>query len=227
MLKLSRLKNREKGRRVFILGNGPSIRQEDLSALAGELVIGMNASPLLDKEFGFTSQYYTLSDRRFLNHPIKREYATSMIDKETIRVLRQDIAGDDDSSLAGQTAYARPLQRDGFSWNLGTGFFFGCTTTMLAMQLAVFLGCRDIVLLGVDLRYAQDQPRFYAESEPQFDDPFTSVQIHNLVKAAREIESRGGRVVGCSKRSFLRTYLPYMEFDRIIHEGADRMSAAA
>lgn len=216
MLSLSSLRNQESGKRAFILGNGPSVRQENLSLLVNELVIGMNASPLLDREFGFSSKYYTLSDLRFLNHPIKREYATTMLSKGTVRVVRAELAADDDKALSGHTAYVKALARDGFSWNLRSGFFYGCTTTMLALQLAAYLDCGEVYLLGMDLRYSADQPRFYAEENPQFDDPFTSVQIRNIVTAARALAVRGKRVVLCSERSFLRPYLPFRSFSDVV-----------
>ena len=40
------LRNQELGKRVFILANGPSLNQIDLSLLRSEIVIGMNDFPL-------------------------------------------------------------------------------------------------------------------------------------------------------------------------------------
>lgn len=215
MLKPLKLRERERGRRAFVLANGPSVLEHDLSRLRGELVIGMNASPLLEREHGFASAYYAVSDRRFLTHPEKRGLAVDGAAAGAVRVLRSELAADDDPALRDRTAYVRPLGRDGFSWNLAAGYYFGCTTTMLALQLAAYLGCRDIYLLGVDLRYDAERPRFYAESVPQAEDGFTSVQIWNIAQAARQLRRRGVNLAGCSPRSYLRPYLPFVPFEAL------------
>lgn len=203
------LRNARKGERAFIIGNGPSILEEDLSFLRDELTIGMNASTLLESRFGFISSYYTLSDSRFLSHPAKRSWGTTDLAQSTVRVLRADLREFDDQALATRTCFVNPLGRDGFSANLAAGFYFGCTTAMLAIQLAVYLGSSDIFLLGVDLRYPTERPRFYAEASPDVEDAFTSVQMENIINAKTWCSRRGIGLHNCSARSFLRPYLGY------------------
>lgn len=210
------LRNREQGRQAFILGNGPSIIKEDLSQLTGRVTIGMNASTMLERQYGFTQTYYCLSDSRFLQNPEKRGWATSNLSEKTQRVVRKDIRGYDDPTLAMRTCYTPHIKRDGFSPDLDVGFYYGCTTTMLAVQLAFHLGCTDVFLLGVDLRYAPESPRFYAEHNPQLEDSFTSVQIWNLANAERLMAAQGRRLLNCSERSLLRPYLPYVPFTKAI-----------
>lgn len=217
----SQLRNKHRGEAVFILGNGPSIRQENLSLLKDRLSIGMNASTMLEPEYGFHQTYYTVSDRRFLTHPEKRRWATTDLSSETVRVLRADLRADDDSSLKSRTLYTTHIKRDGWSHDLGIGFFYGCTTTMLAVQLAAHLGCKYIYLLGVDLRYQPESPRFYEEVDPQVEDAFTSVQIWNLSNANRELSPRGIHLINCSAQSLLRPYLPYQSFSDAVSMNTD------
>jgi hypothetical protein len=186
-----------------------------LERLAGELIIGMNATTLLE-ERGFRQSYYALGDLRFLTHPEKRALATSRLAPETVRVLRSDLAPADEIGLPGSTYLAHPLGRDGFSRNLAAGFYHGCTTALLAIQLAAWLGCREIYLLGVDLLYHPERPRFYEEGEPQEEDVFTSVQVRNLADAGRVCASFGVSLFGCSERSLLRPYLPYIPFESVL-----------
>ena len=208
----SALRNREKGKRIFILANGPSINEEDLSLLQNEVVVSMNAATLLEKKFDFTSNYYVLSDARFISAPEKRAWATTDLALATQRVVRSDLRPLDDASLEDRTTYVAPLSRDGFSQNLAKGYYYGCTTTMLALQLAWHLGSREVYLLGCDLRYPEDNPRFYEEATPQLEDAFTSVQMQNIVGASQVFESNGGALVNCSARSFLKPYLNFSEF---------------
>lgn len=185
------LKNKEYGRRAFILANGPSIKEENLSLLKGELVIGMNASTLLEEEHNFSSDYYVVSDTRFITHPEKKRFATNLLSPNTVRVLREELKEYDEPSLQDRTYYLKALKRDGFSENLAAGFFFGCTTTMLAIQLAYYLGAAEVYLLGCDLRYTAESPRFYKENSPQLEDSFTSVQIWNISNASELFLSKG------------------------------------
>ncbi|BFT62220.1 6-hydroxymethylpterin diphosphokinase MptE-like protein [Pseudomonas moorei] len=206
------LKNKEYGRRAFILANGPSIKEENLSLLKGELVIGMNASTLLEEEHNFSSDYYVVSDTRFITHPEKKRFATNLLSPNTVRVLREELKEYDEPSLQDRTYYLKALKRDGFSENLAAGFFFGCTTTMLAIQLAYYLGAAEVYLLGCDLRYTAESPRFYKENSPQLEDSFTSVQIWNISNASELFLSKGKKLLNCSERSFLRPHIEYKPF---------------
>lgn len=211
------LKNKEKGRRAFILANGPSISRENLSLLKDELTIGMNASTLLEAEFDFSSDYYVLSDTRFITHPEKHSLSTTMLNPKTIRILRAELESYDDISLKDRTYYIKALKRDGFSENLAAGFFFGCTTTMLAIQLSHYLGCTEVYLLGCDLRYSNESPRFYKELTPQLEDSFTSVQIWNIANAGNLFSSQNRKLINCSERSFLRPHIEYTPFDSLFN----------
>lgn len=213
---VAELEGREAGRRLFILGNGPSILEENLALLSGEVVIGMNASTMLEEQYGFVSTYYVLSDTRFISHADKRQWCTSRLSPETIRVVRDDLCRYDDPGLPNRTYYIPAISRDGFSRDLKIGYFFGCTTTMLAVQLAYHLRATEVYLLGCDLRYPEDSPRFYAEDSPQIEDPFTSVQIFNLANAGQVFCLDGRGLYNCSERSFLRPYLKFRRYSDVV-----------
>jgi hypothetical protein len=209
------LKGRESGRRAFILANGPSLLSHDLSRLKGELVIGMNASTHVEQRFGFNSDYYVVSDMRFLENEEKFECATTMLSSETIRIFRAELKAIDSQGYIDRTFYVPALERDGFSENLAVGFNYGCTTTMLALQLAYYLGVKEVYILGCDLKYPDENPRFYEEKMPQIEDSFTSVQLKNIYESSLVFKNLGGAVYNCSPVSFLRGYLPYREFGTI------------
>ncbi len=226
-LDIRQLAGRNKGETAFILGNGPSITECDLQSLQGRLTIGMNASTDLEHRYGFVQTYYTLSDRRFLEHSEKGHWATNSLNPSTIRVLRADLRHSDDSSLGENTVYTPHLKRDGFSRDLSIGYYYGCTTTMLALQLAAYLGCEKICLLGVDLRYRPDSARFYTEAQPQVEDSFTSVQIWNLANGARTLKERGVEVINCSPNSLLRPHLPFESFDSLANTVENSLANAS
>jgi len=210
--KVKKLKNLEIGKDIYILANAPSIKKEDLSLLKDKVSIGMNANPLLEEEFGFISQYYVVSDQRFLNHPIKRKMATTMLSPSTKRIFRAELEDFDDLSLKNETYYVNVIGKNGFSFNLNKGYYFGVTTTMLAIQLAVYLGAKNIYILGMNLKYNGESPRFYKEDQVQEFDSFTSVQISNVRNAYLELKGKGINLYNCSKNSLLYPYLPFISF---------------
>ena len=65
--KIKRLKGVESGKDIYILANAPSIKELNLSKLKDKVTIGMNANPLLEREFGFISDIMLLVIKDFLN----------------------------------------------------------------------------------------------------------------------------------------------------------------
>ena len=213
MKNIRNLKDSRRGERAFILGNGPSILDTDLSCLKGELVIGMNGSPLLEEQFDFHASHYALSDARFLNNPDKHYVCTSALKNDVVRVLRYELQMDDDPEQRDRTHYVRSMGKNGYSFHLCRGYYFGCTTSMLALQLASYIGSKEIYLLGMDFKYTAENRRFYEEKHPDPVDPFLSVQLWNMRNAYQLLKERGVSVAMCSKYSNLRPYLPYQEFN--------------
>lgn len=218
MAKIETLKNLEIGKRAFILGNGPSVKLHDLAKLKGEVVIGMNASILLEKEYGFSSKYYTISDQRFIERPEKLALSAELA-ADAKRIIRADLKSFDCEDYKERSYYIKPLERDGFSRNLAVGFCFGSTTAMLALQLAYYLGVSEVYLLGVDLRYDPNQPRFYNDENPLPVDSLTSVQVWNIAKAAKLFGEESKKLYSCSSESLLRPYVKFAEFDLIFKGG--------
>lgn len=201
------------GKRAFILANGPSLREENLSLLKNELIIGINASPLLDEEFNLRHDFHVISDMRFLQSSLYDQLNVLKHLKQTTKVMRSDIAQYDKHSNCTETIYVSSLGRDGFSDNLLNGFYHGATTTMLALQLAVYTGCSEVVLMGCDLRYVTGYERFVHEANPRVSDRLLGVQLKNLVMSSNEIEKIGVKVYSCSQRSLLRPYLRFKKLE--------------
>ena len=60
--RLANLKNIHKGKRAFIIGNGPSLKQTDLRKLKNEITFGMNRIYLAFPEWGFTTSYICVTN---------------------------------------------------------------------------------------------------------------------------------------------------------------------
>ena len=55
---LARFEDLHRGQRCFIIGNGPSLKQMDLSPLQNEITFGMNRIYLMFPELGFQTTYF-------------------------------------------------------------------------------------------------------------------------------------------------------------------------
>ncbi|MFO7997093.1 MAG: hypothetical protein R6U93_08195, partial [Dehalococcoidia bacterium] len=58
MNRIKALKDKHEGQRCFIIGNGPSLRNTDLSLLRDEVTFGLNRIYLLFDQIGFPTSYF-------------------------------------------------------------------------------------------------------------------------------------------------------------------------
>ena len=158
---LAGLKDRFKGQRCFIVGNGPSLRTSDLDSIAGEVSIASNKIYLTFDRTSWRPSYLTLSDLHIAKNNcdvINRLDLPKIVDLQL-----RPIFDDSDNFLyyrAGDAGYY-DLAPFRFSENFGRIAFGGYSVTYINLQLAHFLGCREIYLLGVDFHFLIPDTKFY------------------------------------------------------------------
>jgi hypothetical protein len=143
--KLHQYENIHAGKRCFIIGNGPSLRQTDLGKLRGEFTFGLNRIYLLFPELGFPTTYLVsvndlvleqcaaeMKQLDILKFLTWRAHSWFHGDKKVI-YLDTDFTGDED-----------------FSPDLTGRVFEGYTVTYVALQLAFYMGFEQAILVGVD-----------------------------------------------------------------------------
>jgi hypothetical protein len=162
--RLAGLKNSRAGERCFIIGNGPSLKQTDLSLLRNEFTIGMNRIYLLFSELGFSTTYYCC-----INDLVVEQCAADIQRLDIPRFVswraRKWLAPDDGLYFL-YTSYTGPK----FARDLSGRVWEGATVTFSALQLAYYLGFKQAVLIGVDHNFAtQGKPNTTVTS--QGDDP--------------------------------------------------------
>jgi len=154
--RLAALKDIHKGQRAFILGNGPSLKQTDLSKLKNEFTFGMNRIYLMFPELGFTTTYLcvvndlvieqtaadltALSIPKFLAWRSRRHFLTQLpITQLPFTNLPTFL----------YTSYTSPH----FSSDVRGRVWEGATVTNVALQLAFHMGFQEVILIGVDHNY--------------------------------------------------------------------------
>ncbi len=141
------LRNRHLGQRCFVLGNGPSLRETDLSRLHGEVIIGTNRIYLLFEELGFSTTYYVSVNRLVIEQCADEIAGLSM--PKFLSWECRDVA-----VFSKSTIFLRRAPGPAFYTDVGQGYWEGATVTNAALQLAFHLGFQEVVLLGVDHSFA-------------------------------------------------------------------------
>ena len=165
--RLAVYRDRHKGERCFILGNGPSLKRMDLSPLRHEVTFGLNRIYLLFPEMGFHTTYHVVANELVVRQ-FGADIAALPMPTFVSWATRDHIAAGD------PVVFWRPIrERDGlphFSHNAVRGIWEGATVTYAAMQLAYYFGFETVYLIGVDHDFTTPgQP--HAEVVSGGDDP--------------------------------------------------------
>ncbi|HEX7621406.1 MAG TPA: 6-hydroxymethylpterin diphosphokinase MptE-like protein, partial [Anaerolineales bacterium] len=140
-----KLRDCHKGQRCFIIGNGPSLRQTDLSLLKGEVTFGLNRIYLLFPELGFKTTYLVSVNDLVLEQCAEEIKALEMPKFITWRARRW--LSKDPHTIFVDTDYTGP---ENFTREASGRVFEGFTVTYVALQLAFYMGFQEVILVGVD-----------------------------------------------------------------------------
>ena len=166
--RLAALKDVHKGKRAFIVGNGPSLKQTDTSKLKNEITFGMNRIYLAFPEWGFTTSYLCVT-----NDLVVEQF----VDDISALPIPKFIAWRSHRHFNYQlpitrlptfvyTTYTGPK----FSTDVRGRVWEGATVTNLALQLAFYMGIEKAILIGVDHNFA-DKGEANKTIVSQGDDP--------------------------------------------------------
>ena len=143
--RLKAFKEIHKGKRAFIIGNGPSLKQTDLTKLRNEFTFGMNRIYLLFPELGFTTTYF-VSINDLVIEQCADEIAALLIPKFIAWHSHRYFQRFPDELMFLYTTYTGPK----FVYDMTRRVWEGATVTNVALQLAFYMGFQQVILIGVD-----------------------------------------------------------------------------
>lgn len=149
---LEPLRNRFRGCRAVLMGNGPSLRRTDWTLLRDEFTLGTNRIYLLRSEMGFDPTVYVCVNDLVLGqfrHEIQHVRSLKVLDW---RHGHRSLAAD------ARTVFLPEVPSMRFHTDLLTGWNFGYTVTFAALQIAFYLGFDRVILVGVDHRFRASGP---------------------------------------------------------------------
>lgn len=195
------MKDKHQGERCFIIGNGPSLKNTDLSLLKDEVTFGLNRIYMLFDQIGFATTYYVA-----VNKLVIEQCAHDIVNLPCPKFIgwraRDLIDFTDDMMFL----YSR--SGPSFYTDITKGICEGATVTFVAIQIAYYMGFQKVILIGVDHSFTtQGKPHTTVVSQgddPNHFDPHyfgkgfrwqlpdleTSETAYNMAKCQFEIDDR-------------------------------------
>ena len=162
--RLASLKDSHKGERCFVVGNGPSLKNTDLSKLKDDFCIGMNRIFLAADELGFCPNILVCVNDLVVEQSVE-EFNNLQMPKFFSWRARKWLKMDPWSHFI-YTSYTSPK----FSKDVTRRVWEGATVTNVCLQLAYHMGFSEVILIGVDHSFAtKGKPNTTIQS--QGDDP--------------------------------------------------------
>lgn len=158
---LRELHGKYKGKRCFVLGNGPSLTKEDVEKLSGEVTFASNRIYKMFEVTDWRPTYFGIIDENVARpeeceNLSKLDCAMKFYLSEGYWAFKR---------IAGNSCYIHSwwqrkyLKRPGFSLDLTKGIYSIATVTYMLLQVAVWLGFTEIYLLGCDNSYRVERTR--------------------------------------------------------------------
>ena len=204
------LRDRHAGRRAFVIGNGPSLRSQDLSWLRHEVTFTVNSFHRAPVACDVASPYHVLADPVFWQEPqehllpVLQSFQDLSLPKTlfmpslALPVLGRLNAGPaiDVRYFHYDEAADQPAVISDLDFTSGVPQF-GQTVTICALMVALYMGCNPIYLIGCDHDWfawrtpeefhAANFPHLYSEPEEtaKHSAEFSFEQITHVVKVMR------------------------------------------
>jgi hypothetical protein len=142
---LEQFRNIHQGKRCFILGNGPSLKQTDLTKLKNEYTFGMNRIYLAFDDIGFETSYYVS-----VNDLVIEQCANEILELKIPRFVSWRAGKrwltQQENLFFLYTTYTEPK----FAKDIRNRLWESATVTYVALQIAFFMGFDEVILIGVD-----------------------------------------------------------------------------
>lgn len=145
--------NKYNGERCFIIGNGPSLNKMNLKLLKDEYTFGVNAIYTNYKNMGFYPTFWAIEDILVAedrsNEINEYKGSTKFYGAYLNKYLKKD----------KKTIYINFLHQSNyidspkFSTNASHKIYWGGTVSYLCIQLAYYMGFKDVILVGFDHNY--------------------------------------------------------------------------
>jgi hypothetical protein len=216
--RIAELKDKFKGERCFILGNGPSLNEMDLKLLKDEYSFAVNSIYYKTQEMGYKPTFFVAEDKHVILDNLKElnEYECEYMFFPAIfkgrvkKGMNRFFANLNYSFYVSSNPY---FEKSRFSFDCDKQIYCGQSVTIVNLQLAYYMGFTEVYLIGMDFSYhipetvkvtgnvlesTEDDvnhfhPNYFGKGkkwhDPKLDNVFQSYQL------AKEVFEKDGRKI--------------------------------
>lgn len=147
-IELLKLKNKHKNKRAFIIANGPSLKPRDLDLLKNEITLASNKIYLAFEQTNWRPSYYFVTDGLVYTQNYKKidQLRLNKFFSSHMISLKKKMKDSTYFSLS----YQQPAQ---FKTNPIFGIYSGSTVTYVMLEFAIYMGIKEIYLIGLDFNF--------------------------------------------------------------------------
>lgn len=225
--KIESLKDIHEGERCFIVGNGPSLCVEDLEKIKDEICFGSHRIYMIFNQTTWRPTYYCAQDSKLIHS--SAEEIMSLDAKMKLVALVKDMKYRRLNNVEYLTLFTEPFYPDipKFSGDVSQGIYEGFTVTYMCLQLALYMGFKEIYLLGIDHSYSVERlPDGTVKSNQGVRDHFAEEdKIENIPQtykstlayeaAKRYAEKLGVKIMNASRGGELDVF-ERIDFDSVV-----------
>ncbi|MDR6121903.1 hypothetical protein QFZ87_001500 [Bacillus sp. SLBN-46] len=149
------LENKHLGKRCFIIGNGPSLRADDLDKLKNEITFAFNRIYYIFDQTDWRPTYYCSEDDKTIFNSMEEMNSLNIENKFFPVNFPWDYKIHFRKANYYIFKFGDRNQEPKFSENILRGIYWGNTVAYTALQLAVYMGFKEIYLIGVDHNFSK------------------------------------------------------------------------
>jgi glycosyltransferase involved in cell wall biosynthesis len=224
---LARFKDIHRGKRAWLIGNGPSVRTADLDLLSDEITFCFNRFYLAHPTTSLRATYTVSGDRQMIT-----DFGEEMAERSGGNVF---FANDEPPMVKAQHHWLPqiPCFPPLFSFSPEQFVSPGGASLYVAMQLAYFMGLRNLLIYGVDFKFSWKKSKITTDKfrtavgdgnhfipnyrggalwcPPSFKDIVASYFCAKCI-----FEKQGGLILNVSRQSQLEIF-PIGSFDDVLN----------
>lgn len=214
-------KDKHLGQRCFILATGPSLTFTDIEKLNNEISFSMNSIVLAFNKTEWRPTYYGIQDP-FVYKKIEKK----ILNDDTMEMFFGDRLYRLFNIPSNVTVFPHNLLNHKINHNFGTKFsdnvyldvYDGYTITYSLIQIAVYMGFKEIYLLGCDCNYSNDKNKQHFVESGHYDPTYKTAGERMTVaymEAQRYADSHGIKIYNATRGGMLEVF-PRIDLDEVL-----------
>lgn len=213
---IRKMKGMFSGKRCFIVATGPSLTLDDLKLISDEISFGMNSIVKLYNKIDWRPTFYGIQDSLVyekLENVIKKEYSNSANVFVGSNLAKQFEIPSTFVQFPFDHYYHEAEREIGkyfakFSEDASSVVYDGYSITYSLIEIAVYMGFKEIYLLGCDCNYPVGEKNHFVESgfvDKNASSNPTRMRV-GYKKAKEYADLHGIKIVNCTRGGMLEVY---------------------